>query len=195
MLISTGKELIDLHFILIGLCGKGKLSWELPCVSLYPKIKSPEPEKKHEQLWNQVHLNESDLNQSLVSPFTCWLLSDSTEPGEPAVYWGISVFVMLWLCWTAGVRGTHLTLLLCQHFGFSQVHVNVKWLQPICRYMWEFAGIHAWLYSVCVVGLEAFRFCPLSWFRLTPLKMSGGIYPSKFKVLCLSYKVFNYNWY
>lgn len=42
-------------------------------------------------------------------------------------------------------EGTDLALLLCQHFRFSAVHMNVKWLRPICSRIWGFAHV-----CVCV---------------------------------------------
>lgn len=54
-------------------------------------------------------------------------------------------------------EGTRSASLLCQHLGFSPVRVNVKWLQPICRCVGEFASMRGYTVCVrvhvCVVGL------------------------------------------
>lgn len=84
---------------------------------------------------------------------------DRKEPVVFAiVYWGISVFVMLWLCRTAGVRGARLASLLCQRSGFFVGSREYK-VTSTDSWVREFANV-----CVCVMCLAEHQWIPLAFF-------------------------------
>lgn len=106
--------------------------------------------EKWSQLYKQMPLNESDLDQSklLVRPFTCLLLSGRKEPVG-----FVSLLRHQCICHALVVSDSRcqmnpLGLASCQRFRISLVHMNVKWLRPNLE-------VHKWICKrVCCAGFD-----------------------------------------